>query len=57
MEREEFGAWLGHQRETRCWSRPEMARLTKDDLIEQVQGIITVGEFYAMAAGGQIIFT
>jgi len=23
----------------------------------QVQGIITVGEFYAMAAGGQIIFT
>ena len=29
----------------------------KDDLIEQVQGIITVGDFYAMAAGGQIIFT
>jgi hypothetical protein len=25
--------------------------------LEQVQGIITVGEFYAMAAGGQIIFT
>jgi hypothetical protein len=31
--------------------------ISKDDLIEQVQGIITVGEFYAMAAGGQIIFT
>jgi peroxiredoxin family protein len=31
--------------------------ITKDDLIEQVRGIITVGEFYAMAAGGQIIFT
>jgi len=30
---------------------------TKDDLIEQVQGIITVGEFYGMAAGGQVIFT
>jgi hypothetical protein len=36
-------------------ARPELARL--DDLIEQVQDIITVGEFYAMAAGGQIIFT
>ena len=36
---------------------PDVRRLFKDDLIEQVQGIITVGEFYAMAAGGQIIFT
>jgi peroxiredoxin family protein len=27
------------------------------DLIDQVQDIITVGEFYALAAGGQIIFT
>jgi hypothetical protein len=26
MEREELGAWLRHQRETRCWSRPKMAR-------------------------------
>jgi hypothetical protein len=26
MEREELGAWLRHQREARCWSRPEMAR-------------------------------
>ena len=31
--------------------------ISKDDLIEQVQGIITVGEFYALATGGQIIFT
>ena len=28
-----------------------------DDFIPQVKDIITVGEFYALAAGGQIIFT
>ncbi len=28
-----------------------------EDLIEQVMDIITVGEFYAMAAGGEIILT
>ena len=32
-------------------------RSRRNDLIEQVQDIITVGEFYEMAAGGQIIFT
>lgn len=31
--------------------------LEKSDFIPQVQGIITVGELYAVAAGGQIIFT
>jgi sulfide:quinone oxidoreductase len=31
--------------------------LTRDDFIEQVKDIITVGEFYDLAAGGQIIFT
>ncbi|MER7187402.1 hypothetical protein ABT404_49435 [Streptomyces hyaluromycini] len=31
--------------------------LGKDDLVEQVKGIITVGEFYEHAAGGQIIHT
>jgi hypothetical protein len=36
---------------------PVWEELTKDDLIEQVMDIITVGEFYAMAAGGEIIFT
>ena len=34
-----------------------MFDLTKDDFVEQVEDIITVGEFYEMAAGGQIIFT
>ena len=40
-----------------CQASCDLFGITKDDLIEQVQGIITVGEFYAMAAGGQIIFT
>jgi hypothetical protein len=31
--------------------------LTKDDFVDQVKDIITVGEFYDLAAGGQIIFT
>jgi len=31
--------------------------LTKADLIDQVKDIITVGEFYDMAVGGEIIFT
>ena len=34
-----------------------MFELDKDDFVEQVEDIITVGEFYDMAAGGQIIFT
>lgn len=40
-----------------CQASCDLFGLTKDDLIDQVQGIITVGEFYALAAGGQIIFT
>jgi peroxiredoxin family protein len=40
-----------------CKASVEMFDLTPDDFIPQVEGIITVGEFYAMAAGGQIIFT
>jgi peroxiredoxin family protein len=40
-----------------CKASVDMFHLTKDDLIPQVQDIITVGEFYALAAGGQIIFT
>jgi hypothetical protein len=34
-----------------------MFGLAKDDFIDEVQDIITVGEFYDLAAGGQIIFT
>ena len=40
-----------------CQASCDLFGLTKDDLIEQVKDIITVGEFYAPAAGGQIIFT
>ena len=40
-----------------CKASVDMFKLTRDDFIEQVDEIITVGEFYAKAAGGQIIFT
>jgi peroxiredoxin family protein len=40
-----------------CKASVDMFELTKDDFIEQVEDIITVGEFYELAAGGQIIFT
>ena len=40
-----------------CRSSCDLFGIGRYDLIEQVQDIITVGEFYAMAAGGQIIFT
>ena len=34
-----------------------MFKLTEDAFVPQVNGILTVGEFYALAAGGEIIFT
>ena len=40
-----------------CKASVDMFRLTKDDFIPQLEDVITVGEFYALAAGGQIIFT
>lgn len=40
-----------------CLASVDMFGLTKEDFIPQVDDIITVGDFYAMAAGGQIIFT
>ena len=40
-----------------CKASVDLFELEKNDLIPQVQDIITVGEFYEMAAGGQIIFT
>jgi peroxiredoxin family protein len=40
-----------------CLATVEMFGFTKDDFIPQVDDIITVGEFYEMAAGSQIIFT
>jgi peroxiredoxin family protein len=40
-----------------CKASVDLFGLEKNDLIPEVQDIITVGEFYEMAAGGQIIFT
>ena len=40
-----------------CKASVDMFDLTEDDFVPQIQGIITVGDFYDMAAGGQIIFT
>jgi peroxiredoxin family protein len=40
-----------------CKASCDLFELTKADLIDQVKDIITVGEFYEMAAGGHIIFT
>jgi peroxiredoxin family protein len=40
-----------------CQASVDLFALKKDDFIEQVQEIITVGDFFAKAAGGEIIFT
>jgi peroxiredoxin family protein len=40
-----------------CKATVDMFGLTMDDFVPQVDEIISVGEFYANAAGGQIIFT
>ena len=40
-----------------CKASVDMFGLEKSDFIDQVDEIITVGEFYEKAAGGQIIFT
>ena len=39
-----------------CKASVDMFGLTKDDFVDQIQDIITVGEFYQKAAGWQIIF-
>lgn len=40
-----------------CKASVDMFKLTREDFCPQVEDIITVGDFYAHAAGGQIIFT
>lgn len=40
-----------------CQASVDMFDLSKDDFVAQIQDVITVGEFYDKAAGGQIIFT
>ncbi len=40
-----------------CRATVDMFHLTEDDFVPQVDGVLTVGEFYERAAGAQIIFT
>ena len=40
-----------------CRASVDMFGLTIEDFVPQVSDIISVGEFYNLAAGGQIVFT
>jgi peroxiredoxin family protein len=40
-----------------CKASVDLFGLQRSDFIDQLDDIITVGEFYGLAAGGQIIFT
>jgi peroxiredoxin family protein len=40
-----------------CKASVDMFGLTMEDFVPQVDAIISVGEFYEKAAGGQIVFT
>jgi peroxiredoxin family protein len=40
-----------------CKASVDMFGLTKEDFVGQVEDVITVGDFYTLAAGGEIIFT
>jgi peroxiredoxin family protein len=40
-----------------CKASVDMFELTDEDFIDEIDAVITVGEFYEHTAGGQIIFT
>lgn len=40
-----------------CKLATDMFKLKREDLYDDLDGILTVGDFYEIAAGGQIIFT
>ena len=40
-----------------CKASVDMFGLEPEDFVPQVTGVITVGEFYEQAAGGEIVFT
>ena len=40
-----------------CKATVDMFGLTMEDFVPQVEDVISVGEFYEKAAGGQIVFT
>jgi peroxiredoxin family protein len=40
-----------------CKASVDLFGFTRDDFVDQVEDVITVGEFYEKSAGGQIVFT
>ena len=40
-----------------CKLAMDMFKLKKEDLVDEIQAVLTVGEFYEKSAGAQIIFT
>lgn len=40
-----------------CLASVEMFKLKKEDFCDQLEGVLTVGDFYDLSAGGEIIFT
>ena len=40
-----------------CKASVDMFGLTMDEFVPQVDGILTVGDFFGLAAGGEIVFT
>ncbi len=40
-----------------CKATVDMFKLTKDDFCDELDKVLTVGEFYELAAGSSIIFT
>jgi peroxiredoxin family protein len=40
-----------------CKASVDMFDLSAEDFIDEVERVLTIGEFYELAAGGQIIFT
>ena len=40
-----------------CKATVDMFGLEHEDFVPQVTGVLTVGEFYELAAGGEIVFT
>jgi len=40
-----------------CKATVDMFGLTMDDFVSQVDRVLTVGEFYELAGGGEVIFT
>lgn len=40
-----------------CKATVDMFGLRDEDFVPQVSGVLTVGEFYELAAGGEIVFT